>query len=203
MNYASNSNTETVTVTQAVPPGLTLAGTAVSLSPGATTGNTSTITVTPSGGFTGSVALTAAVTSSPVGAQYPPTLSFGSTSPVSIIGTAAGTATLTITTTAATNSSLAYPKGTGVPWYVAGGATLACLLLFGLPARRRRWRTLLGMLTLLVALIVSVMACGGGGNSGGGGGGGIAGTTAGAYTITVTASSSSTTQTGTITLTVQ
>jgi hypothetical protein len=43
-----------------------------SVAPGATTGNTSTITVTPTGGFTGSVALTAALTTSPSGALAPP-----------------------------------------------------------------------------------------------------------------------------------
>jgi Chitobiase/beta-hexosaminidase C-terminal domain/Fn3 associated len=188
------------------PPSFTVSGTAVTVGPGATTGNTSTVTLTPVGPFTGSVALTASVTSSPTGAQYPPTLSFGSTSPASITGTTAGTATLTITTTAATSSALSYPKRPGVPWYAASGAALACLLLFGLPARRRDWRTMLGLLTLLAALTASVMACGGGGNGGGGrggGGGGIAATTAGAYTITVTGTSSATTETGTVSLTVQ
>jgi len=81
-NYAYATGQASVTVTG--PPGFTITGTAVTLTAGATTGNTSTITVTPSGGFTGSVALTAAVTSSPSGAVDPPTLSFGSTSSVNI-----------------------------------------------------------------------------------------------------------------------
>jgi N-acetylneuraminic acid mutarotase len=202
---------ETATISLTVtaylpPPTFTVSGTAITVSPGATTGNTSTVTLTPAGGFTGSVALTASVTSSPTGAQYPPTLSFGSTSPVSITGTTAGTATLAITTTGATSSAMSYPKRPGVPWYAAGGAALACLLLFGMPTRRRSWRTMVGMLMLLAALTASVMACGGGGNGGGGGGaggGGIAGTTAGTYTVTVTGTSGSTTSTGTVTLTVQ
>ena len=186
------------------PPSFTVSGTEVTVSPGATTGNTSTVTLTPVGAFTGSVALTASVTSSPTGAQYPPTLSFGSTSPASIAGTSAGTATLTITTTAATSSALSYPKRPGVPWYAASGAALACLLLFGIPARRRRVQTVLGMLVLVVSLTGGVLGCGGGGNGGGGGGGGgIAGTTAGTYTVTVTGTSGSTTSTGTVTLTVQ
>ena len=201
---------ETATISLTVtanlpPPSFTVSGTAVTVTPGATTGDTSTITATPSGGFTGSVALSATVTSSPSGSQYPPTLSFGSTSPVSITGATAGTATLTITTTAATTSSLSHPKRLGVPWYSAGGAALACLLLFGLPARRRSWRTILGMFMLLAALTASVMACGGGGiaRGGGGGGGSIAGTTAGNYTITLTGTSGTTTKTGSLTLTVQ
>ena len=185
-------------------PSFALKGTAVSLTPGATTSNSSTVTVTPAGGFTGSVTLTAAVTSSPTGAQYPPTFSFGSTSPVSITGTTAGTATLTITTTAATSAALVLPKRNGVPWYAAGSAALAGILLFGIPARRRSWRTMLGMLVFLVALTGGVFACGGGGSGGGGGGGtGNPGTTAGTYTVTVTGTSGTTTATGTVALTVQ
>jgi hypothetical protein len=131
-------------------------------------------------------------------------LSFGSTSPVSITGTSAGTATLTITTTAATSAALVHPKRPGVPWYAAGGATLACILLFGIPARRRSWRTMLGMLVFFVALSGGVLACGGGGGgSTGGGGTSNPGTTAGTYTVTVTGTSGATTNTGTITLTVQ
>jgi hypothetical protein len=191
----------------AAPANATFAvtGTAVSLSPGATSGDTSTINVTPAGGFTGSVTLTAAVTSSPTGAVYPPTLSFGSTSPVSITGATAGTATLTISTTAPTSSALALPRRPGVPWSAASGVAFACLLLFGIPSRRRTWWTKLGMLAFLLTLAGGVIACGGSGGSagGGGGGGGIAGTTAGAYTVTVTGTSGNTTETGTFTLTVQ
>jgi len=202
-NYNLTTGTAPVTVTTAVNPGVTISGTAVSITPGAATGNTSTITVTPAGGFTGSVVLTAAVTSSPTGAQYPPTLSFGSTSPLSISGTNAGTATLTVSTTAATSATLIYPKRPGFPWYPAGGATLACILLFGIPSRRSRWLTMLGMLMFLVALTGGVSACGGGGSGGGGGGTSNPGTTAGVYTVTVTGTSGTTTATGAVTLTVQ
>ena len=204
-NYGgSTSLSVSISVTTTAPvPGLTISGTAVSVARGASTSNTSTITVTPSGGFTGSVALTAAITSSPTGAVYLPTFSFASTTPVSITGTTAGTATLTIATTAATSAALAHPNRPGVPWYAAGGATLACLLLFGIPARRRSWRSMLGMLALLVALAGGVFACGGGGSTGGSSGGGIVGTTAGSYVITVTGTSGSTTATGNVTLNVQ
>ncbi len=197
--YNSASGTTTVTVSE-VSPTFTVSGTAVTVAPGATTGNTSTITVTPAGGFTGSVALTAALTSSPADAQYPPTLSFGSTTPVNITRTAAGTATLTISTAATTSATLVYPNSHRSSWYAAGGAALACLLFFGIPARRRSWRTMLGMLFLLVALDWGALACGGGGS--GEGGGGNPSTTAGAYTVTITGSSGSLTQTATLTVTV-
>jgi subtilase family serine protease len=200
---ASTSSTTGLTAELPVPT-FTVTGTSVTVEPGATTGITSTITATPSGGFTGNVSLTAAITSSPTGAQYLPTLSFGSTSPVSITGATAGTATLTISTTAATSASLAKPVHCGFPWYTEGGAALACILLIGIPAQRRRWWTMLGMLALLVTLTGGVLACGGGGGGGiGTGGNSNPGTTAGAYTITVTGTSGTTTANGTVTLTVQ
>jgi subtilase family serine protease len=201
--YKTATSLDSITV-NAIPPTFTLAGTAVTVAPGASTGNTSTITVTPAGGFTGSVALTAAVTASPAGAVDAPTLSFGSTTPVSITGTNAATATLAISTTARTSATMVHPHRPGIPWQAAGGAMLACLLLFGIPAPLRRWRSLLGMLALLVILAGCVLACGGGGSTGGGGGGGgNPGTTAGTYTITVTGTSGATTATNTVTLIVQ
>jgi hypothetical protein len=192
-----------VTVTAFVPPpsfALTSGGT-ITVAPGAITGNTATITVTPSGGFTGSVVLTAAHTSSPTGATNPPTFSFGSTSPVNITGTTAATGTLTVTTTPATTGALVRPVRPGsrrAPWYAAGGATLACVLLLGIPARRRRWRNLLGMLALLAFLAAGMGSCGGGGSKSKGN----SGTTAGSYTITVTGTAGSATQTTAVNLTV-
>jgi uncharacterized repeat protein (TIGR03803 family) len=183
------------------PPRFTVGGASVSISPGATNGNTSTITVTPIGGFTGNVKLTATITSSPTGAQDIPTLSFGSTTPVSITSTTAGTATLTISTTAATSGALTYPVRPGFRWYTTGSPALAFALVFGMcvPMRRRGWRARFGLLVVLVALTGGLLACG----SGSGGGGGNPGTTAGTYTVTVTGTSGNTTATGTVTLTVQ
>jgi hypothetical protein len=80
---------------------------------------------------------------------------------------------------------------------------LACVLLFGIPARRRRWQTVLGMLALLVTITGGVLACGSGSGSGGGGGTGNPGTTAGSYTVTIAGTSGTTATTGTITLNVQ
>jgi uncharacterized repeat protein (TIGR03803 family) len=161
-----------VSVAQAlavVSPNFTVAGTAVSVSPGATNGNTSTITVTPSGRFTGNVTLTATITSSPTGAQDPPTLSFGSTSPVSIASANAGTATLTISTTAATSGALTYPVRPGVRWRATDSAGLAFALAFGMgiPTRRRSWRARLGLLIFLVVLIGGLVACSSGGGAAG------------------------------------
>jgi hypothetical protein len=199
-NYAGATGGASVTVTSG-SPAFSITGTAVTVTAGATSGNTSTITVTPAGGFTGSVGLSAAITSSLTGVNDPPTLSFGSTSPVNITGAKAGTATLTFSTTAPGGCVEGNLIHHGVPWYPAGGAALACLLLLFLPVRRMNWRPRLGALVLLAILAGGMAACGTSER--------InctaitSGTTAGAYYITVTGTSGTTTGTGTLTLTVQ
>jgi hypothetical protein len=205
--YNGATGTGSVTVT-APAPGFALSnGGNITVSPGATTANTSTVTVTPSGGFTGAVALTCAI--APAAANDPATCALAPAS-VTIAGATAGTSTLTLTTTAATTAALTRPKPGSSRWYAAGGASLACVLLFVVPARRRHLRTMLGMIVLFACLAVGIVSCGGGGgggggsSGGGGGGGGTSnpGTTAGTYTVTVTGTAGSTTQTTAVTLTV-
>jgi hypothetical protein len=202
--YNSATGTAPVTVT-AVPPSFAITASSLTLTAGATTGNTSTVTVTPTGGFTGSVVMTAALTSSPANGTYPPTFSFGTTSPVSITGTTAGTATLTISTTASQTQQCTadnhMPRG--IPWYAEGGTALALVLLFGIPARRRKVRNLLGMGLLAIALVSGMASCGGGGGTKSCSTVILPGTTAGAYVVTVTGTSGSTVATGTVSLTVQ
>jgi hypothetical protein len=168
-----------------------LTGTAMTI---ASAGNnaTSTITVTPSGGFTGTVTLSCAITSSPANAVAPPTCSVSQ--PQAISGSLAVTGTLTVTTTAATadarhNSLFALGAGT----------SLAALLLLMVPRRRRAWRVLVGMVALAM-LLVGASGCG------------ISytkdpppqtGTTPGTYTITVTGASGSHQATTTVQLTIQ
>ena len=200
-NYAPVAVAGSALVTVGTPnASFTIAGTPVTLTAGATTGNTSTITVTPAGGFTGSVVLTAAVTSSPNGAQDLPTLSFGSTSPVNITGPAGGTATLTISTTTPGGCAQSSQSGSGVLLYSGSAVLLACLLLMAMPASRRRQRTALVAVALLIVLSLGVQACGGGSSPPCTV---IPGTTPGTYTLTVTGTSGATATTGTVTLTVQ
>ena len=189
------SNSSTVSLSGSPAPGFTVSGTSVSVSPGATTGNISMISVTPSGGFTGSVLLTATITSSPAGAQNLPTLSFGSTSPVNVTSATAVTATLTISTAAPTSAALAYPPQSGDRWYTGGSTILAFILLLGIRARGRDWGKRMSLLVFLVTVASCFTGCGGGvGNPG---------TTRGNYTITVTGTSGNTTSTSTVALTVQ
>lgn len=179
------------------PPSFIVSGTSVTVTPGATTGNTSTITLTPLGGFIGTISLSCAI--SPAAASDPATC--GIPASVSIGGSSAQTTTLTVNTTAATSALNQSRKSS---WRSAGGAALACTLLVGIPARRRRWRNIVGMLGLLFCIIAGVVACGSSsGGGGGGGGGGNSGTSAGTYTVTVTGTSGTIVETGTVTLTVQ
>lgn len=202
LNSAVASAAYTINLT---PPSFTVAGTPVSIAAGATTGNTSTITLTPTGGFTGSVALTAAITTSPSGAVAPPTFSLNS-SPVSITGSAAATGTLTVATTASSSPTCtsSNQRPSGVPWSAGGGAALAGLLLLVIPKRSWAWRSVLSLALLFIVLVGGVVACSGGG------GGQVAcptvvksGTTAGTYVLTVTGTSGAVTEAGTVTVTVQ
>ncbi|MDR3797840.1 MAG: arabinofuranosidase catalytic domain-containing protein [Terracidiphilus sp.] len=199
---ASNTATASFSVNMNNAPGdtFTVAGAAVSVAPGATTGNTSTITVTPgSGGFLGTVSLTCSV--SPTASNDQATCSLSPAS-VNLSGTTAQTSTLTIGTTAATAGLVDPRLGNRKGWLGAGsGAVLALLVFFGIPGRRRSWRAMLSILVAMSAL-GALASCGGSGRSGGGGGG-SAGTTAGTYTVTVTGTSGATIASGTVTLTVQ
>lgn len=200
-NYTVASKTSTITVTN--PPAsesFTITGTAVTVAPGATTGNSSVITVTATPSCSCSVILTAAITSSPAGAtsgpgeaQIQPVLSFGATSPVSLMSSNTGAATLTIYTVPP-NSVIRASQDHKAPWLPVGGAALACVLLVGIPARRRRWQRMLGMVLLLAAFSAGMLGC-------------ISplegGTAPGTYIITVTGVSGTNTATGTVTLNVK
>jgi sugar lactone lactonase YvrE len=192
ITYVNGSVTVNAAPTFVVGSGST---SSITIAPGATTGNTVPITVTPANGFTGVVNLTCAI--SPAATNDPATCSLSPNS-VTITGNGAQTSTLTLNTTAATSSQNQMRK---VLWPSAGGTALALLLCFVVPRRRRNWLTLVAVLAL--SLTIATAGCGGGGN-GGGGNTGNPGTTPGNYTVTVTGSSGNITGTvGTIALTVQ
>jgi hypothetical protein len=187
VNIADNAaNTpQTVALTGSViPPSFSLTASAVSAAPGA--GGTSTITATGTGGYTGTITLNSCVlATSPSGAVDIPTCVVGA-SPITIAaGSASGMGTVTFTTTAPGAAfkiaSLQKPRSSRT-WAGAGGIAIAGLfVLFGIPARNRKWRSMLGVFLCMAALGV-LSGCGGGSS----GPPPNPGTTAGAYTYTVT-----------------
>jgi len=201
-NYTASSNTVVVTSTPAAPS-FALTNTAATVSSPGQTG-TSTVTVTPSAGYIGTVNLTCALTTAPSGANatYNPTCSLSAAS-VKITSSTAGTATASFATTAPTTGALVYPAINQKPnrWYsAAGGAALACIVFFGIPARRRGWRSMLGLVVFLITM--AGVGCGGGGTTTNPG---TPGTTTGTYTFTVTGTdsvTSTTTENTVVTVTV-
>jgi len=184
----TQTTTALVTVSgTALVPNFSLSGTAITnVIPG--TPASSTITITPSGGFTGTVSLACAITSSPSGAQYLPTCT--AAAPAPITGSAAVTAIVTLNSTASTLAGLEKPLHN--LFAIGGGAALASLFFLFVPTRRRKLRSLLLM---VVALVIAGSAIGCGSNQSASGSTGNSGTTAGTYTLTVTGTSGSITQT--------
>jgi hypothetical protein len=162
-----------------------------------------TITLTPSNGFSGSVSLSCS--GLPTGAAC-------GFSPASVtVNGGAATSTLTITTTARTAMN---SKGAPFNPLLPGGVVLAGIFL---PMALRRRTSHGAHCAVLVVLLLSAAAlpgCGGGSSSSSGtgagsgtstsssSGGGSMGTPAGTYKVTITATAGSTTKTTTYTLTV-
>jgi Bacterial Ig-like domain (group 3) len=149
------------------------------------------ISVTPQGGFTGTISFACA------GLPTAATCSFNPAT-LTPSGSAASTS-LTIATTARTVAS-ARPEG-GTTLAAITGIGFLGIVFLGVPARRRRSLRWAGMMLLAVGMNFAVASCGGGGsqqiqhN--------VTGTPAGTFNVTVSATSGTTTHTSVITLTVQ
>ena len=161
--------------------GFVLTSTAATVSSPGQSG-TSTITIT-STNYTGTIGLGCVIVSQPSGANgvdsptctvAPNKETISSSTPVTV--------TATLTTTAATTGGLAYPQ-TNRWSMAAGGAALACILFFGIPARRRGWRAMLGLLVVLGAM--AGVGCSGPVVTTGHGQTNTLGTTPGVYTYAV------------------
>jgi hypothetical protein len=110
----------------------------------------------------------------------------------------AQTATVTVSTTAATSASVKRPTNLLIG-LSGGGVAFAGVLLIALPRRRTLWLSMLCLVVLGTALLP--MGCGRGGI--GTPSGGSPGTPAGAYTFTITGANGSITGSTTLTVTVQ
>jgi hypothetical protein len=151
------------------------------------------ITVTGANNFSGTMTLACGISNSPASASDLPGCSFGApdssfTTPGTITlstSSETGTATLTVTSTAASHL-LAPPSSRrqGPNWLLVSeiGAALACMFLMALATRKRRGAITFAAVLFLATAVVT--GCSGGNNSGTGGTGNP-GTTIGAYTITV------------------
>ena len=178
----TTNTTVSITVTAVTVGSFALSNTG-SISITAGNSGTSTINVTPSGGFTGNVALTCAVssTSSGVGCSLSPATA-------DVTSSSAVPSVLTVTTTSS-SANLHFPMKAFLP-----GTVLAFVVFLGVPARRRRWQSLLGLL-LLIGLGAGIVGCGSAATV----------TTipqSATYTVTVTGTSGSTSQTTSVTVTV-
>ncbi len=94
-----------VNVTVTLPADFSMsAGGAITTTQGATAGNTTTITISPSGGFSSAVTLTCAVTTAPTGAANPLTCGSSNLNPTSVTPPGTTTSTLTASTVATTTT---------------------------------------------------------------------------------------------------
>ncbi|HEX4039410.1 MAG TPA: glycosyl hydrolase 53 family protein [Acidobacteriaceae bacterium] len=174
------------------PPSFSLAGTPSSLTLSASGSGTVNLTLTPVGGYAGTIKMSCTSTLANVGCTFSPSSYTADGSNTVLTGTVA---------MASSGSALARPVWDG------GGPQLAWMLLpvglLAVGARRRRGGSLV-LLALLLSCAVSLTACSGGGGSGGGGGGG-GGTTpvTGTVTLTAAGSTGNVTQSMTVTVTVE
>jgi hypothetical protein len=150
-------------------------------------------TITPTGGFAGTVTVSCSVATSASPAPACASIL------VQVNGTAVA-ASMTVNTTAPHASFVqSAPSIFYAMLLPVGGMTLLGLS-FG--SRRKKVLGIL-LIFLMGSGLLFLASCSSGGSSGGGGGGLTGGTPAGTYTITVTGTSGTLTQTTTFTLTVQ
>jgi hypothetical protein len=178
--FAGINATTTVTVSQAVV-------TAPAPSPvSAGASATATATITAGSTYSGTMNLSCALTGSPSGAQSVPTCSLSPAS-VTIASGGSGNSVLTVKTTAASTTSSLTPFGQDLWRFSGGGAALAALLMFGIPARSRRW---LSMIVLFVVIFAGTIGCGGRSTTTSTVNPATPATTSGKYTFTVTGTDS-------------
>ena len=175
----------TVKFSVAIVLPFSVSGTPVTISaPGITTGNTSTLTMTPAGGFTGTVNLTCAPKTAST-AVAAPTCSIPAS--VAIADANPVTATMTINTTAPHTSAATLPPAGphNWPWQPLFAAAVFLFLAAAYPRTRRR----LAFAAMLVSFSAGIFAgCGGGASSTPPPPVQIPGTAPGTYMFIVTAS---------------
>jgi len=173
------TSTSTFTLTAGTPS-------STSVTPGSSA--TIVVTIASVAGYTGTVSLSCQQSSTTASGGDGTTCTGGGSSAAVTLtsSTTSRTVTFTIGTTAATTAALDRTKMPGSGLFGAGGgAVLALLVFFGIPARRRSWRSMVGMVIAMIA-IGFMAGCGSSSSNRSSGGKSDPGTTAGTYTYTVT-----------------
>jgi len=176
-----------------------LAGNASSLTIAAGGSGKIGLTLTPSGGYSGTIAMSCSTTMANVSCSF---------SPASYTADGSNTAlTGSVTIASTSTAELVAPQfGAGrggfalaMVWWVPAG-----LLVVLAGGRRKHGLVLLVTMGALLAVAAGLTACSGGGGSGGGGGGGGGGSqVTGTVTVVATGSTGSVTQSLNVTVTVQ
>jgi subtilase family serine protease len=197
-NAATSPQVVNLTGVGAETGSFTLTATAVTVAPGSN--GTSTISATGANGYNGSpITLSACINvTAPSGAVDIPTCAVTAGSVTAGANPTTGTLTFGTVAAGAAVKHAQNEKPHSGRWAGAGGITIAGLfLLFGIPARSRKWRSVLGVFLCLAALGV-LSGCGGGSSPPPN-----PGTTPGNYTYQVTGTDADQkVQTATITVTV-
>jgi hypothetical protein len=185
--YASCAAASATYTISTVSPSFTLtnSGNLTIAAPGSTSGDTATITVTSTGGFSGTVNLSCSVT--PVAGAIAPTCTLSSPTTTISGATTTQTTTLTVVTTASGNTAASQSRPPF--WPAAGGAALA-LAFFFVPRRRRNLLLMVGLLAVIVS--AAGLGCSGPQKKG------STGTTPGSYAVTVTGTAGTITETTTV-----
>ncbi len=155
------------------------------------TAQQSTVVITPTNGFTGTVNLSCTVQRSVAGSVPSCTIAPS----VNVAANTAASVPFTINTTGGV-ASLTTPRNGepgGAPlrrvFALGGGVALCSMLLWGMPARRKSWQRMVQSMLLAAFAVGSlgILGCGGSSNNNAGG------TPAGTYTATITGTSGSVT----------
>jgi subtilase family serine protease len=193
---SSGAGNTTVTVTSASTGNFTVAGAAVTVTAGMS--GMSNITVTPAGGFAGTVNVTCGSIPGVTCTPNPLAINITNANPVAsnlTIAVAAPSSSMTASIEPLNRNVYAavlLTFGGGKGWWTLSGATgLMALLLLALPGRKR-YRAALAF--GLVCVLSFSLGCGGGYGGGGGGGGG------GITTTHLTVSATKVPNTGTLTV---
>jgi hypothetical protein len=177
-NAASTSSAATIVI---AAPDFTVSATPTTgtITPGQTA--TFTFTVSPVGGYAGTVSFSCGTLPSQAACSF---------SPASVTPSGGSPASTTMTITTGTSSAMLNPERRSSPWFPAGGLAMAGVIGLAFAPKRiwrfnQQWRGFCWTL-LLASLSLLASGCGGGGSSSPSN----PGTPAGSYTVSVTASSS-------------